>query len=242
MAKPTILPMAKPTILIVENDVDLRDTVAGYLTLEGYETRQAGDGQAMWQVIDESVDLVLIDVNLPGTDGFALVRTLRSMSNVAIIMVSGRGDLIDRVVGLEIGADDYMQKPVQLRELSARIRAVLRRVGVATWQRPAQNVVTFSGWRLDLGRRVLLSPAGTEVALTTTEIAILKRLASPPGQTVSRQDISEAIRAREWSPLERSIDVHIANLRRKIEVDPKRPELIKSVHGIGYVLICDARA
>lgn len=234
----------KPIVLIVEDDAELRDTIACYLEADGYDIRQAGDGASMWRQLDERVDLILVDVNLPGDDGFALVRGLRAQSSVGIIMITGRGDLIDRVVGLEVGADDYMAKPLQLRELSARMKAVLRRAGppaadphtsTASQAAPA-DTVRFAGWCLDLGRRVLLDPTETEVTITTSEFDILKLLASPPGRPVSRQTIYEAVHNREWSPLDRSVDVHVANLRKKIEADPRTPRLIKSVHGIGYLL------
>lgn len=238
-------PKDKPVVIIVEDDSELRDTIACYLEADGYEIRQAGDGASMWRQLDDRVDLILVDVNLPGDDGFALVRGLRAQSSVGIIMITGRGDLIDRVVGLEVGADDYMAKPLQLRELSARMKAVLRRAGPpvndqnanAQAQAASPDVIGFAGWRLDLGRRALLDPNGAEVMITTSEFDILKLLASPPGLPVSRQTIYEAVHNREWSPLDRSVDVHVANLRKKLEADPRNPRLIKSVHGIGYLLV-----
>lgn len=226
----------RPVVLIVEDDAELRDTIAFYLAGDGYDVRQAGDGASMWRQLDGSVDLILIDVNLPGDDGFALVRAIRAQSSLGIIMITGRGDLIDRVVGLEVGADDYMAKPVQLRELSARMKAVLRRAAPPSAAAPSPDSMTFAGWRLDLGCRTLHDSSGAEVLITTVEFDILKLLALPPGRPVSRQTIYETIHKREWSPLDRSIDVHVANLRKKIEADPRNPRLIKSVHGIGYLL------
>ncbi len=228
----------KPRILIVEDDVGLRETVAFYLTEQGFDIVEAADGGEMQARLDERTDLVLLDVNLPGEDGFTLARQLRGRSDVGIIMITGRSDLIDRVVGLEVGADDYIAKPFPLRELLARIKALLRRLHPAPpVAQPA--LIRFDGWTLNPQRQELTTPDGALVALTTMEFAILFRLASPPGQTVSRQALCEALKGRDWSPLERSIDVHVGNLRRKLEAGG-RCRLIKSVHGVGYRLAVDA--
>ncbi|PKU24859.1 response regulator [Telmatospirillum siberiense] len=234
----------KSRILIVEDDKDLRETVAFYLEEQGFDVIEASDGSEMQARLDESVSLVLLDVNLPGEDGFTLARELRGRSSVGIIMITGRSDLIDRVVGLEVGADDYIAKPFPLRELLARIKALLRRLHPAPVA-PASDApapVRFDGWVLNPQRQELTAPDGASVGLTTMEYAILFRLASPPGQTVSRQDLYEALKGRDWSPLERSIDVHVGNLRRKLEADGLYPRLIKSVHGVGYRLAVGAAA
>jgi DNA-binding response OmpR family regulator len=229
--------MGKPKVLIVEDDVDMRDTLACYLAGEGFDVAEAADGTRMWEVLDDATSLVLMDLNLPGEDGFALARAVRARSDMGIIMITGRGDLIDRVVGLELGADDYLAKPFELRELLARIRAVLRRSSARHAPAVAEGqLIRFEGWELDVTRRLLTDPDGKEVALTSTEFAILHLLASPPGRTISRQQLYETVMSREWSPLDRSIDVHVGNLRKKLEVEGRHPRLIKTVHGIGYVL------
>jgi DNA-binding response OmpR family regulator len=234
----------KPKILIVEDDGELRETVAFYLGEQGFDVVEACDGDQMKSCLDcGGISLVLLDINLPGEDGFSLARELRSRSSVGIIMITGRTDLIDRVVGLEVGADDYIAKPFPLRELLARIKALLRRLLPVT---PAADTVGdephlihFDGWVLNIQRQALIALGGVEVALTTAEFAILRCLASPPGHTASRQELYEALKGRDWSPLERSIDVHVGNLRRKLEADAHQPRLIKSVHGVGYRLAVD---
>ncbi|MDR3439401.1 response regulator transcription factor [Telmatospirillum sp.] len=235
----------RPKILIVEDDADLRGTVAFYLAEQGFDVVEAVDGREMQARLDSVTSLVLLDVNLPGEDGFTLARELRSRSSVGIIMITGRTDLVDRVVGLEVGADDYIAKPFPLRELLARIKALLRRLNPAPIvSAPAEvsHVIRFDDWVLNTQRQELVAPDGAEVGLTTMEFSILYRLALPPGHTVSRQELCEALKGRDWSPLERSIDVHVGNLRRKLEANGRYPRLIKSVHGIGYRLAVDSVA
>lgn len=232
----------KPKILIVEDDAELRGTVAFYLEEQGFDIVEAADGGEMQARLDDATRLVLLDVNLPGEDGFTLARELRSRSSVGIIMITGRSDLIDRVVGLEVGADDYIAKPFPLRELLARIKALLRRLQPVPVAAMPPSVIRFDGWTLNPQRQELTAPDGTLIDLTTMEFAILFRLASPPGQTVSRQALSESLKGRDWSPLERGIDVHVGNLRRKLEADGRHPRLIKSVHGVGYRLAVDTFA
>ena len=235
-----VMAQDSPRILIVEDDADMRETVACYLEEQGFHVFRAADGLTMEEPLAQGVQVVLLDVNLPGEDGFSLARGLRNRSRVGIIMITGRGDLVDRVVGLEVGADDYIGKPFQLRELVARIKALLRRLQPEPAPpAPAQGCVRFDGWVLDPARHSLTAPDGADVGLTTTEFAILCRLASPPGQTVSRQALSEAVKGRDWSPFERSLDVHVGNLRRKLEDNGRHPRLIKSIHGVGYRLAAD---
>jgi len=233
-------------ILIVEDDPELRGTVAFYLEEQGFDVVEASDGGEMQARLADDISLVLLDVNLPGEDGFTLARELRSRSNVGIIMITGRTDLIDRVVGLEVGADDYIAKPFPLRELLARIKALLRRLNatspVAEFAAEGPHVIRFDGWTLNPQRQELTAPDGVSVALTTAEFAILHHLAASPGHTASRQDLYEALKGRDWSPLERGVDVHVGNLRRKLEGDGRYPRLIKSVHGVGYRLAVDACA
>lgn len=233
----------KPRILIVEDDAELRETIACYLEAEGFDVVEAADGRAMQDQLTEGVKVILLDVNLPGEDGFTLARDLRSRSTVGIIMITGRTDLIDRVVGLEVGADDYIAKPFPLRELLARIKALLRRLSSASpVPVEAAHVIRFEGWTLNTQRQELTAPDGSPVSLTTTEFTILYQLAAAGGRAVSRQELYEALKGRDWSPLERSLDVHVGNLRRKLEADGKHPRLIKSIHGVGYRLAVEVSA
>lgn len=194
----------------------------------------------MRQVLaSEEIDLVLLDLGLPGEDGLALMRSLRERSSIAVIVVTGRGDPVDRIVGLEVGADDYVTKPFDVRELQARVRSVLRRTldrkSQATATGAARDVARFAGWTLDLAARRLDSPAGGAVDLTTGEFELLATLVRAPGRVFSRDELLEATRNREAAPFDRTIDVQVGRLRRKIEADPQRPEIIKSVRGAGYV-------
>jgi len=184
------------------------------------------------------IDLLLLDLGLPGEDGLALMRSLRERSAVPVIVVTGRGEPLDRILGLEIGADDYVTKPFDVRELAARVRSVLRRTG----ERPAKSesstssdTVRFDGWTLHLDARRLESPQGTTVELTTGEFELLATLVKAPGRVHSRDELLAATRGREAGPFDRTIDVQVGRLRRKIEADPQRPEMIKSVRGAGYV-------
>jgi two-component system phosphate regulon response regulator OmpR len=227
------------SVLIVEDDRQVRETVADYLESQGYEVAQAGDGAAMRQALSQQLpDLVLLDVRLPGEDGLALARWLRERHQVAIIMVTAAGEVIDRVVGLEVGADDYIGKPFDLRELLARIKSVLRRAskpaaGAAT---PSRRV-TFGACILDLDRHQLIGRDGEEIPLTGMEFDLLRAFAEHPNRVLSRDQLLTLTRNREWEPFDRSIDIRIARLRRKIEADPDKPKTIKTVRGSGYIFI-----
>jgi two-component system OmpR family response regulator len=184
------------------------------------------------------VDLLLLDLGLPGEDGLALMRSLREYSSIPVIVVTGRGEAIDRILGLEIGADDYVTKPFDVRELGARVRSVLRRSTERTTKpghETGPNVVRFAGWTLDLDARRLESPKKKAVELTTGEFDLLAALVKAPGRVHSRDELLAVTRNREAGPFDRTIDVQIGRLRRKIEADPQHPELIKSVRGAGYV-------
>lgn len=182
------------------------------------------------------IDLMLLDLGLPGEDGLALMRSLREHSSVPVIVVTGRGEPVDRIMGLEIGADDYVTKPFDVRELAARVRSVLRRT-IEKREKPgdASDAVRFAGWTLRLDARRLESPQGKTVELTTGEFDLLAALARAPGRVLSRDELLAATRNREAGPFDRTIDVQIGRLRRKIEADPQHPEIIKSVRGAGYV-------
>lgn len=230
---------ASAHILVVDDESEITDVLRRYLSTQGYRVSTADGGEAMRRTMAASaVDLVLLDLGLPGEDGLTLMRSLREHSSVAVIVVTGRGEPVDRIVGLEVGADDYITKPFDLRELGARVRSVLRR----TFERPAtaqpearSDVARFAGWTLHLSARRLESPAGKPVELTTGEFDLLATLVKVPGRVLSRDELLEATRNREAGPFDRTIDVQVGRLRRKIEADPQHPEIIKSVRGAGYL-------
>lgn len=232
--------MAVPAvILMVDDDERLRRTVSQYLRGEGFVVHESADGQEMRACLaSHSVDLVLLDLMLPDDSGLNLARDIRARSDVAIIMLTGKGETVDKVVGLELGADDYVTKPFDPRELLARIRTVLRRAPKS--RRPSSGVpvssVRFEGWVLDLVTQELISPDGDIVHLTSHQYQLLASLVTHADRPLSRNEISSLLAGRDWSPLNRSVDVLVAKLRKKIEKDPRAPKLIKTVRGIGYKL------
>jgi two-component system OmpR family response regulator len=189
------------------------------------------------------VDLVLLDLGLPGEDGLALMYWLREHWRGPVVIVTGRGDTVDRVVGLELGADDYVAKPFDLRELLARVRSVLRRSSPppGNGAQPPAERLAFGSFVMDLGARTLRDAAGRDVALTSGEFDLLRVFAGAPQRVLSRDQLMEALHGREAGPYDRAIDVQVGRLRRKIEADPDRPELLKSVRGAGYVLAAAVR-
>ncbi len=223
-------------VLIVEDDREVRETVAEYLGSHGYEVREAADGAAMRKLLGDGIpELVLLDVRLPGEDGLSLARWLRERHEVCIIMVTAAGEVIDRVVGLEVGADDYIGKPFDLRELLARVKSVLRRS--ATPKNTASRRVLFGNCQLDLDRHQLLGAGGEDIALTAMEFDLLRAFAEHPNRVLSRDQLLTLTRNREWEPFDRSIDIRIARLRHKIEDDPDNPKTIKTIRGSGYIFI-----
>jgi DNA-binding response OmpR family regulator len=238
---------AAQRILIVEDDREIRESVADYLSGHGYACAQAADGKAMRAALAEGVpELVLLDLRLPGEDGLSLARWLRDNHDVAIIMVTAAGDVVDRVVGLEVGADDYLGKPFDLRELLARVKSVLRR-GQRGDQHGekrsgekaagATKRVSIGACQLDLDTHQLISGKGEEIPLTGMEFDLLRVFAEHPNRVLSRDQLLTLTRNREWEPFDRSIDIRIARLRRKIEADPEKPRTIKTVRGAGYIFI-----
>jgi two-component system phosphate regulon response regulator OmpR len=220
-------------ILVVDDDADLRLLLSDYLRREGYEVSAVEDGAAMhaW-LAQETADLLILDLMLPGEDGLTLARQLRKESHVPIIMLSARGDDVDRIVGLEVGADDYLAKPFNPRELLARIRAVLRRQaqpGVAT-----AGLIEFGNFRMDVEAREL-SKDGEAVPLTSREFDLLQVLAEHPNRVLDRDRLLDLLKGYERSPFDRSIDVQVARLRAKIEPDTKHPRYIRTVWGKGYL-------
>jgi DNA-binding response OmpR family regulator len=230
---------ASAHILIVDDEAEIREVLRRYLATQGYQVTMADGGEAMRRAMAAApVDLVLLDLGLPGEDGLTLMRSLREHSSVAVIVVTGRGEPVDRIIGLEVGADDYITKPFDLRELGARVRSVLRRTldKAATPSSAAQSdVVRFAGWTLHLGSRRLESPGGKPVELTTGEYDLLAALVKGSGRVLSRDELLQATHNREGGPFDRTIDVQIGRLRRKIEADSEHPEIIKSVRGAGYL-------
>jgi two-component system OmpR family response regulator len=225
-------------ILVVDDQREICEMVQDYLSSEGYRVSIAHDGIGMRHVMTRSpVDLVILDLMLPGEDGLTLARSLREESNVGIIILTGRGETVDRIIGLEMGADDYLPKPFHLRELLARVKSVLRRVSTRTPDRvpPPRSKARFAGWNLDLSSRELLSPSGHEVRLTTGEFDLLAAFVNNANQVLTRDRLLDLARNREAGPFDRTIDVQVGRLRRKLEDDPQRPTIIKTVRGSGYI-------
>jgi two-component system, OmpR family, response regulator len=229
-------------ILVVDDQQEICDLVREYLSDEGFRVSTANDGGGMREIVGHGpVDLVILDLVLRGEDGLQLARELRSQSDIGIIMLTGRGETVDRIIGLEMGADDYLSKPFHLRELLARVRSVLRRGasragGGGDRAGGGQRVhIKFAGWSLDLASRELLSPAGIEVRLTTGEFELLAAFVNHANQVLSRDRLLDLSRHREAGPFDRTIDVQVGRLRRKLEDDPKNPTMIKTVRGGGYI-------
>lgn len=224
-------------ILIVEDDATSRVTLAGYFANEGFRISEAADGAAMRRVFSKGdVDLILLDIRLPGgEDGLTLLKEIRQTSRVGVIMVTGRLDDVDRVVALEMGADDYVTKPFNMRELLARSKNLLARTVEMRLASTAERVKKFAGWTLNMDMRRLVSPEGKDVHLTRGEFELMAALVGQPGRVMTRDNLLDYLNHREWDPSDRTVDVLIGRVRRKIEADPKRPELIMTVHGVGYV-------
>jgi two-component system OmpR family response regulator len=226
-----------PHLLIVDDDSEICTLLSSFLAQYGFRVSVATNGGAMMQALTSAkIDLVVLDIMLPGRDGLALCKELRAGGRLPIIMLTAIGGEADRVLGLEIGADDYLTKPFSPRELVARIRAVLRRAaGPGSGAPPgADKIYEFAGWRLDVARRQLFSPAGALVVLRTAEFDILLALVERPQRTLTRDQLLDLARGRASSPFDRAIDVHISRLRKRIEADPKEPEMIRTVRSEGY--------
>ena len=231
--------MAEKHILAVDDDPIMRELIADYLSKHGFRVSAVADGKDMAGIIDESiVDLVVLDLKLGEEDGLKLVGEPRTTSNLPIIIITGhRRDEVDRIVGLELGADDYLTKPFNLRELLARVRAVLRRAEAHRAAPRGDGKATgyrFAGWELNVRRR-LTSPTGASVGLTAREFSLLTAFLQSPQQVLSREQLLAATRVHDDEVYDRSVDVQILRLRRKLEADPSAPELIKTERGMGYV-------
>ncbi|MGP1957910.1 MAG: osmolarity response regulator transcription factor OmpR [Arsenophonus sp.] len=229
-------------ILVVDDDMRLRSLLERYLTEQGFQIRSTANVKQMYRILTrESIHLILLDLILPGEDGLSICRQLRSQNNpIPIIIITAKGEEVDRIIGLEIGADDYILKPFNLRELLARIRVVLRRQSNELPGAPAQNeaIIQFSKFKLNLGTREMFR-YNKSMSLTSGEFAVLKVLVSYPREPLSRDKLMSLARGREYSAMERSIDVQISRLRRMIEDDPIHPRYIQTVWGLGYVFVPD---
>jgi two-component system phosphate regulon response regulator OmpR len=226
-------------LLVVDDDPAIRHMLSDYLSSHGYEVAVADGGAAMRAELERARPaLVLLDVGLPGEDGLTLARFVRERYDVGIIMVTGADEVVDRVAGLEVGADDYIAKPFDPRELRARVKSVLRRLEAKAPRREAAaEMVSIGACRLNLRSRQLSDAKGREVPLTAMEFALLKTFLDHPNQVLSRDQLLTLTRNREWEPFDRSIDIRIARLRRKVEEDPDRPRSIRTVRGAGYMYV-----
>ena len=230
---------AQDHVLVVDDDLDIRSLLRDYLEKNGYRVTAVGDGKAMWAAFDEvRPDILVLDVMLPGTDGLTLCRNVRARSGIPIIMLTARGEETDRIVGLEMGADDYLPKPFSPRELLARIKSVLRRARTLpdNLQPDAARRIGFAGWTLDIATRNLLSPAGVVVALSGTEFKLLRIFLAHPNRVLNRDQLIDLMLSRDASPFDRSIDVQVSRLRHRLDEDAKEPAIIKTVRNGGYVL------
>jgi len=220
-------------LLIVDDDQEIRELLQEYLQHNGYRVSVVEDGKRMWQALDkEHIDLVVLDIMLPGDDGLILCRQLRASSAIPVIMLTALGDETDRIVGLELGADDYLAKPFNPRELLARIRGVLRRSGGEIGE---MQTLRFADWTLDRNAHHLVSPQGVVVNLSSGEYRLLDAFLSHPNRVLSRDQLMEILQGRDWGPFDRSIDIQVSRLRRKLKDDPDDSELIKTVRGEGYM-------
>ena len=228
----------EPHILVVDDHADIRDLVSRFMGKHGFRVSTAGDGREMRKVLNSSaVDLVVLDLMLPGEDGLVLCRDLRATSSIPIVMLTAMGEETDRIIGLEMGADDYVSKPFNPRELVARVKAVLRRSRSLPEDRGklGAQTVHFSGWAFDRARRELESPDGIVVPLSTGEYNLLETFVRHPQRVLSRDQLLDLTHGRAAAPFDRSIDTQVSRLRRKLEEDPKEPKVIKTVWGGGYV-------
>ena len=235
---------AQPLILVVDDDRDIRSLLSEYLAANGFRTMEAADGAAMWKALDATrIDLIVLDLMMPGEDGLQLCRNLRAKSNLPVIMLTARGQPVDRIVGLEMGADDYLAKPFEPRELLARIRSVLRRTEALppSGEPAAATRMRFAGWTLDLTARHLVNPQGVVIVLSGAEFRLLKGFLEHPKRVLSRDQLLNLTQGRDADPFERSIDLQVSRVRQKLDEDARAPQLIKTVRNEGYVLSADVK-
>lgn len=234
---------AQTRLLLVDDEPSLREPLADYLTRQGFQVRQAEDSsKARSALVEETPDLVLLDIMMPGEDGLSLCRHLTESKNIPVIFLTAKGEATDRIVGLEIGADDYVVKPFEPRELVARIRSVLRRASKATVAVPEEDALyEFDGWQLDPLKRRLIDPEGTVVPISSAEFRLLVAFLNHPRQVLDRDRLLDMVQGREAHLFDRAVDNQVSRLRRKVEVDSRDPKLIQTVWGGGYRLAADVR-
>jgi two-component system phosphate regulon response regulator OmpR len=231
------------TTLVVDDEAEIREMLKEYLTKQGFVVHTADGGETMRQIVSEhNIDVAVLDIRMPGEDGLSLTRFLRERYMIGIIMLTAAGEVVDRIVGLEMGADDYLTKPFDPRELLARIKSVIRRI------KPGADAasgtvgtdtkrVCFGHWILDLDSHQLFTLEGEEITLTSMEFDLLHALATHPNRVLSRDQLLDMAHHRDWEPFDRSIDIRIARLRRKIESNPAKPQLIRTIRGQGYMFV-----
>ncbi len=240
-------------ILIVDDDEDMRDTIRAILELEGYKVIEADDADSMYSAVKaHNISLILLDLVLPGSDGLTIMKGFRPTSSIPVIMLTGKGDVIDKIVGLEIGADDYITKPFHARELTARIKSVLRRnttapdalqPNVYNACEKDTNTISFNDWKLDLYTHTLSDPKGNNVNITGHEFSILQVLMDSAGRVLSREQLLDhmSVGKKEWSPFDRSLDVLIAKVRKKLGDNSKAPTFIRTIRQSGYMFIAEVK-
>ncbi len=234
---------AAPTrILLVDDEPTLREPLAEYLARQGFDVREAATAAAARGDIDQNrPDIVLLDIMMPGEDGLSLCRHLVETRELPVILLTAKGEATDRIIGLEIGADDYVTKPFEPRELVARIRSVLRRAGRVSAPPEEDAHYEFDGWRLDPLKRKLTDPEGAIVSISTAEFRLLRALLDHPRQVLDRDRLLDMVQGREAHLFDRAVDNQVSRLRRKIEVDSRDPQLIQTVRGGGYLLAAEVR-
>jgi two-component system OmpR family response regulator len=224
-------------VLVVDDDAELRSLLSEYLGRNGFRVSVARDGREMRQLLDSaSPDIVVLDVMLPGEDGLALCRDLRAHSNLPVIMLTARGEELDRIIGIEMGADDYLSKPFNPRELLARMKGILRRTRSLPPARAESHRLRFAGWTLDLAARHLIAADGVVVPLSGTEFRLLQIFVSHPNRVLDRNQLMDLALGREATPFDRAIDVQVSRLRQRLRDDAREPRIIKTVRNGGYVL------
>ncbi len=231
-----------PHLLLVDDERSIREPLAAYLTKQGFRVTQAGDAEsARTRLTAYAIDLVILDIMMPGEDGLSLCRHIAATSDVPVILLTARTEETDRIVGLEMGADDYVVKPFSPRELATRVKVILRRAtaGGARQHAPEANAYAFAGWVLKSGERALVDREGVSVPLSTGEYNLLLALVTRPRQVLTRDQLLDLTQGREAAAFDRAIDNQVSRLRRKIEADAKTPELIKTVWGGGYTLAAE---
>ena len=233
-------------ILVIDDEPELREMLDEYLRRQGFAMDTAESAAvARRKLAEQSFDLVLLDINMPGEDGLSLARFLREHYRLGIIMLTAAGDTVDRIIGLEMGADDYIPKPFDPRELLARIKSVLRRGLVATMAEQPPETATATGRTVRFGRclldieahKLLRENDGVEVPITSMEFDLLKAFADHPNRVLSRDQLLDLAHNRDWDPFDRSIDIRVTRIRRKVELDPSKPQTIKTVRGVGYMYV-----